>query len=207
MGQTPGEIRMGEGKEKSSEVVAEIVRIISHDLGVVLRHILPGTLILGAVYIRRPGWFDGLTAQPTTQQFVVLGVVSLALGNLGYAFNRYVCLHGIEYLVFCCGCLKWLLRFLLARYMERVGKEITRFYGDDQQEIRDLIKWRDSASVYLLIGAESLFFAAWNPGHPFDTLPWGWYVTGLVISALMLLGGLCLYAMNRLLVSILFPAS
>jgi hypothetical protein len=61
---------------------------IAQHLGGIFRHMLPGILVIAGARVAHPEWFSAVSVT-TWQNVVVLGAVSIAVGNAWFALNRY----------------------------------------------------------------------------------------------------------------------
>ena len=75
-----------------------IVSDVARHLASIFRHLLPGVLVLGAARLSYPHWFTSFKGD-NTYHAVMLGVVTLAVGNVWFALNRYA-VHQILDLAF-----------------------------------------------------------------------------------------------------------
>ena len=148
---------------------------IRRNLSAFVRHLLPGVLVIGAFYLRRPQWFDAMMPAPSPWHLAVLTIVGLAIGNLLYFINRYGIVHGIEAIGFTLQ-----VRGRLQEYASHTCNAIDNFYASDPLEFRQLIHLREAAGHYLLIAGEAAFIAAWDTDALFRELRWPVFVLGLV---------------------------
>jgi len=189
-----------------------------------LRHVLPGVLITGGYFVHNPDLFPWITGDLTTQRIIIAGVTCMAIGNFFYVINRYGLLAILEWIYFrCCRCcVATPVSSLLRDYAKLVGTEVLIFYGYDSEDnhpydakaefrkssikqLVQLIRWRDSAAVYLLIGGQAALIAAVDTKGILDF--WMWDACGHQISRPWLfvaitswLCGIFLYATNRFIV-------
>jgi hypothetical protein len=72
---------------------------IARQLGGIFRHMLPGVLVIGGARLAYPDWF--LSVYLTTwQNIFVLGIISVAVGNAWFAFNRYGLHQVVDYVLY-----------------------------------------------------------------------------------------------------------
>jgi hypothetical protein len=79
-----GKIIESEDSRPKKSTIGEVVE----NLGVVYRHMLPGVLIVGTLWLVRPGWFAEFTFE--WPYLTVAAVIATALGNAAFALNRYL---------------------------------------------------------------------------------------------------------------------
>jgi hypothetical protein len=72
---------------------------ITYHLGGIFRHMLPGVLVLGGARIAYPSWFAGVDIG-SWEHLLVFGVISLAVGNTWFAFNRYGIHQFVDYILY-----------------------------------------------------------------------------------------------------------
>ena len=85
---------------------------------------------------------------------------------------------------------------LLSPYVANIGREIFNYYSNS--EIKGLMKWRDSTSVFMIISGElGTLIACTHREYVFDRsldLPI------LIVSAVSIVGGLIVYGINRIFI-------
>lgn len=182
--------------------MSELIQKLLEDIGAVFRHVFPGVLVILAAYVRRPEWFVGLTPEPTWPQLIVVLAAALALGNLAYAGNRYGLLHILEWAAFSVRGRRCMRLRRTRAYAIAVGREMERFYRDEDK-VRRLIRFRDAASVYLLVGGEASAFAAYDAQGVLEELS----VLLWFMAVILLLGGILTYLVSRLIVRQTFVGS
>ncbi|PJZ64119.1 hypothetical protein CH371_19845 [Leptospira wolffii] len=141
----------------------EIVNKILEDLGLILRHIISGIPILIALYCVNPEMLISFECEFGSYYIIVIAVIGVALGNLAYSANRMGLISILEAFIYfivkfevikkCWNCI------LPLDYAKRVKAEIYSYYRsspDNNKDFKALIKWRDSASIYMLIAAQSI---------------------------------------------------
>ncbi|SRR5216683_2204811 len=72
---------------------------IAQQFGRIFRHMLPGILVISTARVAYPDWFCGIDIS-TWQHVVVLGAVSVAVGNAWFAFNRYAVHQLFDYIIY-----------------------------------------------------------------------------------------------------------
>lgn len=142
--------------------MTEVLKTFLRDVGDVVRHLLPGALLVFAAYVGHPRWFEALAPTPSSAQLIVLAVVGLALGNLAYIFNRYVLVQGIEALVYWA---QFTRRLFAREYAKVVATELVSFYGRDMDRFRGVIRFRDASVAGLIAGGQASLLL-WNPQPP-----------------------------------------
>jgi hypothetical protein len=175
--------------------MTEVIQKLLADVGSAFRHVLPGILVLAAAYERKPEWFSSVERDPTSGRLLLLSGVAIALGNLAYAVNRYGVLHILEALLY------RLPTPLPRNYAKFVGDEIKRFYRTDTEagsveRVRQLVRFRDAAAVYLLVAGEAGIFAVCGADGPLNHIR----TPVLVIAVSCLISGLWTYVITRLVV-------
>jgi hypothetical protein len=156
-----------------------LVQSISDNLGPVFRHLFPGVLIVGAAAIAHPSWFSGLLDAHSWPHLVIAAVVTLAVGNAWFAFNRYGVHQLVDYVMYL---LKWqgpgrTASFFtsLIQYNEDVGKYAAESLCIETipSRARQHVAFRASSVLLLYIVAE-IAFVAWYSHEPatlFDRHP------------------------------------
>jgi hypothetical protein len=77
------------------------VQSVLNNLGAVFRHLVPGVLIMGAVYVARRAWFPAGTFD-SWQHLTVVGVIALAVGNIWFVLNRYAFHQLVDWILYLC---------------------------------------------------------------------------------------------------------
>jgi hypothetical protein len=72
---------------------------IAQHLGGIFRHMLPGILVVAGAKVAHPDWFRAVDVM-TWQHLVVLGAVSVAVGNAWFALNRYGLHQFVDYILY-----------------------------------------------------------------------------------------------------------
>jgi hypothetical protein len=80
---------------KSDGLLSDITK---HVAGI-FRHILPGVLVVGAAGLAYPNWFGGIDLK-SWPHIIIIGVITLAVGNTWFALNRYGLHQGLDYLLY-----------------------------------------------------------------------------------------------------------
>lgn len=82
-------------ESKSTGLLNEIIQ----HLGEIFRHMLPGVLVVAGTRLAYPDWFNSVDLK-SWQHLFVLGVITTALGNTWFAFNRYGLHQLIDYFLY-----------------------------------------------------------------------------------------------------------
>src|SRR5208283_181038 len=72
---------------------------ISHHLGEIFRHTLPGVLVVGGSRLAYPEYFCTVDLE-SWQHLLVLAVVTITIGNALFALNRYGLHQVVEYFLY-----------------------------------------------------------------------------------------------------------
>ena len=72
---------------------------IAEHLSGIFRHMLPGILVVGGTRVAYPEWFAQLDLT-SWQHIVVLGVITIAVGNTWFALNRYGFHQLVDYILY-----------------------------------------------------------------------------------------------------------
>lgn len=98
--QAPAQDQSSSSPHNPSGVIGELVQ----HLGLVFRHMMPGSVVLGGAAISFPHWFPDMTTDLSWPVLTTLAAISVVVGNIAFVLNRYVLDVIIEYAL-------WLLRF------------------------------------------------------------------------------------------------
>jgi len=89
---------MSEVRDRTGGLIADITQ----NLGGVFRHMLPGVLVIAGVRVAHPSWFQGVNFA-SWQHLAALAVLTIAVGNTWFAFNRYGLHQVVDYFLYLIG--------------------------------------------------------------------------------------------------------
>ena len=145
-----------------------ILTEFAQHLGVIFRHMLPGVLVVGATAAAYPEWFCRIDFK-SWQHLIVLGVVTLAVGNTWFALNRFGFHQVVDFILY-----YWRSRspakhstWKELTFLDDLGKYTYRSLhtGEESARARQHVALR--ASTVLLIwtaGELALLFAFFHSG-------------------------------------------
>jgi len=89
---------MSDQHDRAGSVLADVAQ----NLGGIFRHMLPGVLVVVGARLAHPSWFQGINLQ-SWQHLAALAVLTIAVGNTWFAFNRYGLHQVVDYVLYCIG--------------------------------------------------------------------------------------------------------
>jgi hypothetical protein len=170
---------MDNTEQKSGSLVGDI----SNNLSPIIRHLLPGILILCATHIAYPSWFTRMDLTLWTH-VLVAGVIAVVAGNVAFVVNRYFIHQLIDWLAYMLA-FEAPARKGWPNYLEDLGKHVVNSDKLSSDIGRHII-FRTSSILFLYTIVElTLIFSFWHdPMSPFALyqLPMRW-AGGLILVA------------------------
>ena len=137
---------------------SNMVQTISDEFSRFFRHVLPGAVILGALYKSQPSFFREVSLDKNSH-CVILLVGALALGNLWYIVHRYT-LHQV---------LDWFCYMVCERkragYLEWLYNHVHDSFTlpSEAKKLQEHLHFRSAQVIFLFITGEVLIlFAIWH---------------------------------------------
>lgn len=151
---------MADPDQAATSVVADIAQ----NLGGVFRHMLPGVLVVAATYVAHPSWLASV-AFTSWEHLVALAVLTIAVGNTWFAFNRYGFHQLLDYLLYRCGIEGPAQHGKTSTYTDDLGKYTYKSLHtpDTAFRARQHVAFRASTVLLILtVGELAIVFSLWH---------------------------------------------
>lgn len=160
--------------------LSESIKTITSEFSRIFRHLIPGVLIIGLSYISHPSWFSWVNPRDKSIYWILLGLLSIAVGNIWYVVHRFTVHNLIDWLCYRIRFSKW------KNYTKWLSKHIQRNFIPivDKEELKKFVHFRSSQIILLFILAEALIiFSFWHEKETvFAYYKWVFLIVGAVIS-------------------------
>jgi hypothetical protein len=158
---------------------ADSVKTVTGEFSRIFRHLIPGVIIMGLSYLSHPSWFSGVNPSNKSLYWIILGVLSLAIGNFWYVFHRFTVHNLVDWVYYRFRFGKW------KDYRSWLSIHIQKSFdsGKNNDELKKFVHFRSAQVILLFIVAEALIlFSLWHENSTvFDTLQQKIFIFGLVI--------------------------
>ena len=135
--------------------VVEAVKSIGNALGTIFRHILPGVLVIVAIAIARPYWFNKVDVAKG-ERLIVLGALAIMIGNVWFVVHRYAIQQLVDFIFWCCKVEGGPKKGNGEGYGKGISSHVWNFFSAPNipAKLRQHIQFRMSSVVLMYITAE-----------------------------------------------------
>jgi hypothetical protein len=147
--------------------LTSLFELLNKNISQLFRHIIPGFLILGGLYLAHPFLYNGINIS-ISWHLLLLAIAAIVLGNTWFVFHRYGVHQAVDLLMYLLGrkgpipSKRKLL--ILTPYCDDLANHIIKTFttSPEKEKIHDHVTLRASSMHLMYIASELLIFIGFS---------------------------------------------